>query len=168
MTTRRWRDPRDGRSWEVTVSRVTRLGADRRSPDASSPAAASRPASGAGASPDHATVAFDLLTTPKRGFATSCCERSERLVPRMEDQEMALCLEAARRGGRVWVDPRSGELWWVQGYGRGRRSGGAASGELPVVFQSVRSAVGARCDGVPVTRLSDTELTALLDAGESL
>lgn len=160
MTTRRWRDPRDGRAWEVTVSRVTRLGASGRIPDASSPAAAL---------PEHTTVAFDLLTTPKRGFATSCCERSERLVPAMEDQEMALCLEAARRGGRVWVDPRSGELWWVQGYGRARRSGGPHFAELPVVFQSVRSAVGARSpDGVPVTWLSDTELAALLDAGEPL
>lgn len=115
-----------------------------------------------------ATVSFDLLTTPKRGFSAACCERAEDLVPRMADQEMALCLEAARRGGRVWVDPRDGELWWVQGYGRVSRNG-PPSRPLPVVFQSVRSAVGARSEhGRWVTELTDTELATLLDAGEPL
>lgn len=116
-----------------------------------------------------ATVSFDLLTTPKRGFAAACCERAEDLVPSMADQEMALCLEAARRGGRIWVDPRDGELWWVQGYGRVSRSRPVPPRPLPVVFQSVRSAVGARSeDGRWVTELTDAELATLLDAGEPL
>lgn len=167
MTTRRWRDPRDGRSWEVSVSRVGRLAEpslERPAPVTPSPT----PSSPSDA-PVVATVSFDLLTTPKRGFSAACCERAEDLVPRMADQEMALCLEAARRGGRVWVDPRDGELWWVQGYGRVSRKGPVPSRPLPVVFQSVRSAVGVRSEhGRWVTELTDTDLATLLDAGEPL
>lgn len=168
MTTRRWRDPRDGRSWEVSVARVGRLAEHGPSPKRPAPAAPSPTPSFPSDTPV-ATVSFDLLTTPKRGFSAACCERAEDLVPRMADQEMALCLEAARRGGRVWVDPRDGELWWVQGYGRVSRDGPVASRPLPVVFQSVWSAVGARSEhGRWVTKLTDTELARLLDAGEPL
>lgn len=149
--------------------RVSRLPGRGRSaePRASgTPSATSAPPS---CSPATATVSFDLLTTPKRGFAAACCERAEQLVPRMPDQQMALCLEAARRGGRVWVDPRDGELWWVQGYGHAARSRPAATRLLPVVFQSVRDAVGARAGGGrAVTELTQAELTALLDEGERI
>lgn len=170
MSTRRWRDPRDGRSWEVSVSRVSRIGGaeplvgSRNGTESSGP-----PADPAASVSGRATVCFDLLTTPRRAFSVTCSVRAEGLFPRMRDQELALCLDAARRGGRIWVDPRDGELWWVQCYGRPQRAGSSCASELPVVFQSIRSAVGAQLETPRwIGELDDSELASILDGGELL
>lgn len=116
------------------------------------------------------TFCFDATGTPKRGFTVDCCHRAEAILPEMLDQHLALCLDAARRGGKVWVDPRDGELWWVQEYGeRVPESPQRRETPHPVIFQSARGTVGSQnVLGRPVTELEDDELIQLFDEGDPL
>ena len=96
MTSRRWRDPRNQRTWEVTVTGVA-------------------PSRGArGVSRRRHAVCFDTTGTPRQELLVDCCERAESLFPELQDQDLAFCLDAAREGGLLWVDPRDGELWWIR------------------------------------------------------
>lgn len=99
------------------------------------------------------TVCFDTTGTPRQGgLLVDCCERAETVFPDLEDQDLALCLEAARNGGLLWVDPRDGDLWWVterQGILEMRSSGNTL--QVP------------NTSGKTLGELNDPELTVLLD-----
>lgn len=95
VKSRRWRDPRTRRSWQITASPVRRPGegADGRA---------------------EAHVCFDSLATPRQGHSGRCCERVEDRLAEMDDQGIALCLDGIRREGFLWIDPRDSELWSIQ------------------------------------------------------
>lgn len=101
LTGRRWTDPRDQRTWEVTACHVrgtpTRGPRETPLPDAGSPA-----------------LCFDSAATPRRGHSVPCCSHLEGRLEDLDDQAVALCLDAARVGGFLWLDDRTGEVWWVR------------------------------------------------------
>ncbi len=135
MVSRRWIDPRDRRPWQVSVGPVRRLGGRDRDPVP--------------------TVAFQRPGTPKQVLRVGCCARAEASFPGFGDQHLALCLDAARRGGRIWMHPESGELWWIQSDpdGGGRRVHlRSARGEIEVEGGGVSSA----------TELSDRDIVRLV------
>ena len=102
-------------------------------------------------------VCFDTTGTPRQGLLVDCCERAEGVFPDLADQDLALCLEAARHGGLLWVDPRDGELWWVQ------------ERDATLEMRSAASTVRVANDtGKVLLDLGDRDLTALLDGAVAI
>lgn len=95
----RWKDPRTGRVWEVCTC---------------SPADTDGRATGL-------VLDFQSTDTPRVGHTLPCCDGVARVIGELEDQELALCLDAAVRGGYLWVDTRDAALWWVREREDGRR-----------------------------------------------
>lgn len=95
----RWKDPRNGRVWEVGVCSLqsTEEGGEA------------------------SVLCFDTVGTPRAGHGIYCCPGVRRVLRTLDDQMLALCLEAAVDGGYLWVDPRDDSLWWVRSAEDGTR-----------------------------------------------
>lgn len=101
-------------------------------------------------------LCFDSVATPRRGYAVPCGPGVERRLTGLEDQRLALCLDAARTGdGFLWVDEREGELWWM------RDEGGSVLARSP--SREVRA---ARSGTLALPRVGEATLQALVDGGK--
>lgn len=147
MKTRRWKDPRSRRVWEVTVTPVARCGAPAEGGDGRRPRR-------------KIAVCFDSTATPRQELVACGCDRLEEALERLSDQELALCLEAARDGAFLWVHPRDGELWYVLR----DEEPGAAGSRWTVRFRSSRGDLPAPVSvDEPLDGLPAPLLLALLD-----
>lgn len=139
MVTRRWTDPRNRRRWEVSAGRVRRSG------------------SAPGRDEGPRVLSFHHLATPRQDLRVDCCDRAEESLGKLGDQHLALCLDAARTGGFLWVDPRDREIWWI-------RSDVDGSGEPRIHLRSARGdhRVSGTVGAEPA-ELTEEEILTLVD-----
>lgn len=133
MEERRWRDPRTLRIWKVSACRI-----------------ASPPDSTAEGDPG-LVLCFESTATPRAAHSVRCCPGVGTFMTSMDDQSLALCLDAAIAGGLLWVDPRDRQLWWV------REDGGK------IRFVGCGAELGAGSDGSDAGFWSPEGLMALRD-----